>query len=413
MKHFALIFTALFFQTAIGSAVVYWDQEFFETPASSDTHFWGQISTYDQWLEKDRASILKIDPHPQYTASSEGHPMINSPELTPADIHAELGSPVAEEYVFFLNSRGDGYFKFQERGDFPPQSALVFEVKMSTTLSKTLNPEALSVDAMIQLLQTIDAPHSHIPVSKNFAHSVLEDVHSGHRQIDAAEESNSALVFSSIRMQDYNCGILKSMIATMSELQGESVMENSEGESVVNIYSLGLLEKITGNDLDRFTPVFGRRPDLVLSQEMLYVSRFVKDMGNYWAFFDNGDGTTQVVSYTLVATSTKFKYALDVVLNGPTTLGVTEAIGNGAAGKASDTVNGVVDAADAVLDSLFGSGDSEPAPAAPTATGFPKIINTDLVDLNAGESPSACKSGLALGLPFYAQKLFRGVLEQF
>lgn len=412
MKYTILFFIFLLMSTAFGSSVTYWDREFFDAAASSNIQFWGQISTFDQWQNKDRASVLDIDPHPQYTAIADGHPMINSPQLTSSDLQSELGSPVADEYQFFLNSRGSDYFRFQERGDFAPQNALVFEIKMARTLNKPLNTDNLTVDAMIRLLQTIDAPHSHIRVSKEFAHSTLEAVHSGHRLIEGADESNSALVFSSIRMQDYNCGILKNLIATMSEWQGESVME-SQGEKVVNIYSLGLLKKVTGNQLDQFTGVFGRRPDLVLSHELLYVSRFVKDMGNYWAFFDNGNGTTQVVAYTLVATSTKFKYALDVVLNGPTTLGIASVGGSYAGGKVSEGAGQVVEAAEDVLDSLFGNGSSQSQPKTPAIKGFPKTIDSNLADLNNGGSPSACKSGLALGLPFYTQKLFQGVLEQF
>ncbi len=412
MKKIILLLMIVFLQASTGSSIVYWDQEFYETSTSSDTQFWGQVSTYDQWQQRERSVVLNLDPHPQYTASSKGHPMINSPELTPADVQAELGSPVADEYVFYLNNRGEEYFQFQENGDFAPQNALVFEVKMTKTLNKTLNPDSLTVESRIQLLQTIDTPHSHTKVSKSFGHSVLEKIHSGHQQIDASDTASSALVFSSIRMQDYNCNILKNLIATMSEWQGESIMER-DGNKVVNIYSLGLLQKITGNDLDRFSGIFGKRPNLVLSQEMLYVSRFVKDMSNYWAFFDNGNGTTQVVAYTLVATSTKFKYALDVVLNGPTALGVAAAGSNYAGGKASERAGQVANAAEAVLDNLFGgeSSASQPKDTSSAVKGFPKTIDSRLVNLNNGVSPSACKSGLALGLPFYVQKLFQGVLE--
>lgn len=392
------------------SAVRYWNDEFFNPQTSTEAQFWGKISTYSQWKNSNNSQIVEIDPHPQYTAQAYGHPAISSSSLTADEVQSALGSPVAEEYNFELQNRGNAYYEYQSRADFSPQDALVFEMKISQTMNRAINPDNYSASSLVGLLQSIDAPHSHIQISSDFANRVLEPIHSGHRVIQDAQNQDSAIVFSSIRVGEYNCNTLNNLIATMSEWQGESVMEKG-GKKVINIFSINVLKKISGNELDKFSPLFGRRPDMVLSQEMIYVTRFVKDMANYWAFFNNPDGTTQVISYTLVATSVQFKHALDVVLNGPTTAGVASAAKSATGEKIAEGAGQAVQAAEDALNSLFGDG-AKKEKSTKEVKGYPKLISEDLADLNASESPSSCKTGLALGLPFYTQKLFNGVINQ-
>lgn len=384
------------------------NQEFFASDISSDaTVFWGEILTLKQWESKPRSQWLRIDQHPQYTALANGQAERSYPELTQADISQVLGDQLGAEFFVSYSQKDEEYLEIQQTQNFKPQSALMFEVKIARTVATPVDAVVKAFENSVQLLNQMDQPHRHIEVSQDFASRLIEPLHSGHEMIESMNSSDR-LVFSVIRLEDYQCSVMSQLLDLATEVHGESVPE-IDGKPIVNLYSLSRISRIADGSLARYAEIFGEVPAVVFEQDMIYSSRFVKDVKNIWALIPTDDGQTRIASYTVMATTEKFKSALSLALTGPTPKVLGELVSN----KTSQAADQVVAAADNLLDSLLGNEGTNASRQSSATSKFPMTMSSDVVDLNSSSLLSACDTGLTKGIPKYLLGMYEGLLSQF
>jgi hypothetical protein len=410
MRHILILGLVFFLSTAAHANVRQTAQEFYAAEINTDEAlFWGEILTLKQWESKARSQWLRLDQHPQYTALSTGMAERSYPLLSQEEMTQVLGDLLGQEFYFSYSNKDEEYRLLQESKAFKPQTALMFEVKVGRTVQVPWTRVVDTFGNSVELLTKMDQPHRHIEVSADFAHRLIEPLHSGHEIIDSMG-AQDRLVFSVIRMEDYECSVMSQLLDLATEIHGESVAELN-GKPVVNIYSLSRISRVPDADLARYAEIVGTNPKAVFVQDMIFSSRFVKDVKNLWAIVPVGDNQTHVVSYTVMATTDKLKSALSLALSGPTPTVLGELVSN----KTENAADKVIEAANGILDSLLGSevpvaGTREKY--APTSR-FPMTMTTDVVDLNSSPLLSACQVGLTKGIPKYVHGMFENLVSTF
>ncbi|MCB0407840.1 MAG: hypothetical protein KDD34_06525 [Bdellovibrionales bacterium] len=407
MQYYFYLMIVVLTSCLANADVIQREKEFIDHDAkATDVLFWGEIETLSQWNQKGKSHFLGVDQHPQYTALIKGEVERDYPSLTDIEINSVLGEKLGREFLIYYNDKGEEYRLLQETKNFTPQSALIFEVKISEIVEQSEAEIIAKFNDSVGLLQKMDQPHTHVEVGTDFAHRLLEPMHSGHTIIDNLKP-NEKLIFSAIRMEDYQCKIMSQLLDLATEVHGESVSE-LDGRPVLNIYSLSRIGQVTDDELGRYAEFFGFVPTAVFYQDMIFSSRFVKDVINIWAVQKVNENQTRLVGYSVLATTNKLQTAINLALTGPTPSVLGELVSN----KASAAKDKVVEAADNVLDSLFGSGEtavSSSKDPSVSESRFPMIMTENVVDLNSDVLLSACRSGLTKGIPKYILDMFENI----
>jgi hypothetical protein len=418
--------TVFFGATPLRAEVVQLTAEPEITQSSPDREIrvFGQIKTSAQWQSSEVNEFINIDTSPQYTALTGGYVEGSHRPLSRSEVIDVLGPEVGGEFFHFYSNKSDDYWERQEARNFAPLSASVFEFKMVAASELTPEEMRFRLQDGLEVLRTVDPDHSHSEITSDFATRVLEQVHSGHRVLQNLRGDES-LILSSVRVGEYGCEVMTRAIGLLLRLTSES-LPVYEGRKLANIYTMSVYREVTASELNDLEQVLGRRPKYAFTQEVFYAPQVLKDAHQLWAVFHNSEGGSQLVSYSVIATSTKAtSQALSMALDGVSAVTVYEMAEAEVGQRASAVAEGARDAAGTALETAddvlgaigLGFGDdeanAEPAqePEVASESRFPMTISRDRVDLSREHGASACYKGLAKGLPWYAIDMFKQMIE--
>ncbi len=381
--------------------VVQHSQEFaLDQVDDGKVHYWGKMMSWNKWVESGHQNLVSIDKNPIYTTilNGENEFEVNPPNLV--ETQTVLGDQIGQNFYDSISSREE-----LDRAEVQEKSAVIYKSKIGVKIPVSIDKARIDISTLVDIFSKADSPHVHTSVSKDFAHSILEPLHSSHRVIDGIDE-NAELIFSTIRFEDYGCDPFMNMLAAKAEAQDENIeriiREDGREVPVFRTYSLSVLRRLPQSERNSLESIFGRVPDEVYAQELLYSSSILRDGVNYWGLFSEDDGTTTLVNYSAMAFTTKVSSVYKAFLDGITVfsdskLDVGASLAIEKLSRLSSSLGGirkpVVDMSDFVIDDSWVDLSHN---------------NTGVRRMERGQTQEydhrVCTEGLGIGMPRYTIK---------
>lgn len=332
--------------------------------SGSGTVFYNYMS-YSEWKEKQSGKFFPMDVAPVLNGQASGGVAMPAPKMIdPAKYQDQ-----AAEFAKAVNFRNQGGRSILEaKAGMPPRklseeevTTHVVQTVLSAVIDRPIGQLKLSTEKFATMAENTDVDHYHFRIPGSFVLEALEQDHSAARGLNL----NQTYLLSVVDFRDYGCATLKNGIRDyFSKLPDKQKLMNE------SIYLISQLDFNTPADIAGVEKYFGKKPDAVLVQTLLYSDHLIRGAKTIFAFFAEGD-KTRVVLLSNIAMGSKFfvgakgaltrQYILDG-LNG----GVT-----GTVLAAKDTINDLLAGATA--------------------------------DVN---NKNSCNKGLARGLIKYSQSLF-------
>jgi hypothetical protein len=340
-------------------------QDVFKTQGEGQASFYYDYMPYLEWKEKQSGKYFPMDVAPVLNGKATGGvPMPAAQPVDPAKY-----SDQAKEFAGVVNLRNQGgRAEIETKAGTPEQqlaeeeaSTYVVQTVLSAVLDRPVSQLKLSAEKFELMLETIDVDHYHFKIPGTFALGALEKDHAAARTL----KPDHTYLLSVIDFRDYGCAAMKDGLRDyFSKLPEKQRLMNE------SIYLISGFELNTPYDLAAAEKYFGKRPDAIVTQEIIYADHLVRGAKTIFVFFSEGQ-KTRVVLLSNVALRSKFFTGAKGML---TRQYILDGIGGGVTGV-------VLNTKDAVSDLLAG------------ATADVKTKNS-------------CNRGLAQGLIKYSQGLF-------
>jgi hypothetical protein len=349
-------------------------QDVFSAKGGNQAGFTYSYMPYTDWLTKQSGKNFPMEIAPVLTGKVSGGVNMPVPEVIDP---SKLKGQQVQEFAQFVNIRNKGgraelVAKPGQEAVGTPQKQLelmqkktyVVQTVISGVVDRPLDQLGLSTEKLASMVEAIDADHSHFPIAGSFAMAALEKDHVAGRLINPKQ----AYLLSVFDFRDYGCPALKNGIR-------DHFSKYPEKQRLMNesIYVISDLQMNQPGDIDQAAAFFGKRPDAVLTQTVLFADHLIRGAKTIFVFFREGD-KTRIVLLANIATNSEYFTGVtgaltrQILLDGP----------NGAFGGAGGKV---LAATGAASDLLAGA-------------------NQDVNEKNT------CDRGLGLGLIKYSQSLF-------
>lgn len=278
--------------------------------------------------------------------------------------------------------------------------------KPISTVIKTLNIDPANPS---KIPESMDIDHYHFNISGEEALSIPEEGHSALKVIDPKR----TYLLSAFNVGEYECSALSDNIARReSEKPDQYKLKNR------SIYVVSDVQLDNPSDVRVAQNLFKRKPDLLLTQKMIYSSHLLKNSVTYFALFAEGQKTRVVFTTDLALNSLywdKYNGAGSVVLiygfgtwTGAAAKGYTIAVNakDAVVDTASKAKDAVVDTANAIIRLLPGSRKDQSTSDVQTPAKSADAADKDIAQKNT------CNRGLSQGLIRYTSQLFGEYLNQ-
>lgn len=325
---------------------------------------------YADWIQKGSGKYFPMDVAPALSGLAGGK--VHVPPLRGID--ETKYTDQAREFAAVVNQRNrDGRLKVDLLNKTAADNlrdalanTYVVEILISGLIEKPFTQINLSPDEINALPEKIDVDHFHFPIPGTFVQDVLED---GHGEFETLNPQRT-YILSVFDFREYNCAAMKDGIRDYFSRSPESERLHNESIYVINQVDLN-----QPGDIAQSLKYFGRRPDAVIVQQVVYADHVIRAAKSIFAFYAEGQ-KTRLVLLSNVATKSKY-------FTGAKGAFLRQYVLDGIVGKgAIQTVTGAyLSAKDKVADLLSGA--------------------TDDV-----KKKNACDRGLALGLIRYSESLF-------
>jgi hypothetical protein len=334
---------------------------------------------YHEWATKEAGVQFPMDVAPTFKAT------VNLPAPTPED--PSKFEDQAADFAEMINRNNQGGRNVVEaKSDAVAKNqaeALANEEKetyvVESVLSTVINRPVSSIDISTEkfakeVIPSVDDDHAHFRISGKMAINALDQNHIGGRLI----KPDQAYLLSVIDFREYSCAFLKNSIRdyfARKSNQGEK--RKLYKESIYMVSDLEVSKAVAGNvqpaEIAAVEKFAGKRPDLVLSQTVLYSDHLIRGGRNTFAFFGEGNQTRIVLI---------------------SNLGMGRKFFTGTLGKQIRTkIMEGIGTKTAIAGQLYYE---------------PKKVLGDLLSGSTQDlaKKNACNVGLAQGLPAYSKQLF-------
>jgi hypothetical protein len=380
MKHFLI---ALCFAPALSSAAPA-PLKFQEAKSMTDVFtvkepgqasFLNSHMAYNEWREKHAGKFFPMEVSPILAGQlAGGVPMPPTVRIEPSQYEEQ-----AREFAEVVNTRNQG-----GRPGLPPSltptpaqkrysddqgNTHVVQTVLSTVLPRSLSQLKLNPENFAGIIENSDIDHYHFRIPGSFAVQALETDHIAAKGM----KPDTAYLLSVIDFRQYGCAAMKNgLSAYFSKEENKKKLMNE---------SMYLISDLTMNvpaDIAATEKMFGKRPDAVLGQQIIFADRLIRGARTLFIFFSEGANTRVVLVSSIGMQSKHFvgasirpdKAAKALVAQTTILYGIK-----------SGVTGGVIAASDATE----------------------RLLGGATADVN---KKNACDRGLAKGLIKYAQGLF-------
>lgn len=320
---------------------------------------------YNEWREKQAGKFFPMEISPILAGQLAGGVAI--PPVV--RIESSQYKDQAREFAEVVNTRNQGGRPGLSPSPTPTQKRYtddqgnthVVQTVLSTVLPRSLSQLKLNPDNFADIIENSDIDHYHFRIPGTFAVQALETDHIAAKGIRA----DQAYLLSVIDFRQYSCAAMKDGL--------RDYFSKEDNKKKLMNESMYLISDLTMNvpaDIAAAEKMFGKRPDAVLGQQIIFADRLIRGARTMFIFFSEGPNTRVVLVSSIGMQSKHFTGAKGALTRGV----ILSGINGGLAGAAIATRD--------VVGRLLGG------------------ANDDVRNKNA------CDRGLAKGLIRYAQDLF-------
>jgi hypothetical protein len=320
---------------------------------------------YNEWREKQAGKFFPMEISPILAGQLAGG--VAMPPAT--RIEASQYEDQAREFAEVVNTRNNGGrpalapspTPLQKRYSDDQGNTHVVQTVLSTVLPRSFSQLKLNTENFAGIIENADIDHFHFRIPGSFAVQALETDHIAAKGM----KPNTAYLLSVIDFRRYSCAAMKDGL--------RDYFSKEDSKKKLMNESMYLISDLTMNvpaDIAAAEKMFGKRPDAVLGQQIIFADRLIRGARTMFVFFSEGTNTRVVLVSNIAMQSKHFTGAKGALTRGV----ILSGINGGLAGAAIATK-------DAIGRLLGGA-------------------NQDVREKNA------CDRGLAKGLVRYAQDLF-------
>lgn len=262
----------------------------------NEAAFWTTDMLYPEWTSSQAGRYFPADIAPVATGLAAGG--ITLPAPKPVDL-SRYKPKQASEFAQMVNDKNAGGRlviepkKTQTTAKLSPAQRLSKEQNESTMvqtvisglIERPFSQLNLTTEKFATIVKKVDKAHYHFDITGAEALEALEQNHSSAKVI----QPNTLYLLSVIDMRRYSCSAMKYAINWYYN-SGES---SGSKNKIVNdsIYVISDLSMNNPNDIANAEKFFGRRPDALLVQRVIYADHVLKGGNTIFAFFAEGDKT--------------------------------------------------------------------------------------------------------------------------
>jgi hypothetical protein len=324
---------------------------------------------YNEWKEKQSGKFFPMEVSPVLAG------MLSGGVNMPAAVHIDPAAykDQAREFAEVVNTRNQGGRPTIAPSPLPPQKryaedqakTYVVQTVLATVLPRPLGQLKLNTENFASIIENADLDHYHFRIPGSFAVQALEKDHIAAKNM----APNTAYLLSVIDFRQYGCAAIRDGL--------RDYFSKEENKKKLMNESMYLISDLTMNvpaDMAAAEKMFGKKPDAVLGQQVVFADRLIRGARTMFIFYSEGANTRVVLVSNIGMQSkhfvgTKGALARGVILHG---------INGSLTGTAAVVYNSPTES----LSRLLG------------------VANEDVRNKNS------CDRGLAKGLIRYAQGLF-------
>ncbi len=337
---------------------------------------------FNEWRTSQTGRFFSMEVAPVLSGKLAGGVQLPAPK----DIDPSKYKGQGSEFAKLLNSRNEkGRRSLADDPKTPTAKRLknefnntyVVQSVLATVLPRPFDSIKLNPENFAEAIENADVDHFHFRIPGSFVLEALENDHIAAKSV----RPDSAYLLSVIDFREYKCKAMQ--VGLRSYFASEDSSRPLTNDS---IYLISDLTMNNPADLSAAEKFFGKKPNAVLSQQILYADRLMRGARTVFVFFAEGAQTRVVLVSNLGLPSKHFV--------GLKALPRRQIIMDG-----FDTLSGRT--VKSMSEYMPGSKETnDPKSKESDASDLLSRANKDVADKNA------CNLGLAKGLIRYSRDLF-------
>jgi hypothetical protein len=257
----------------------------------------------------------------------------------------------------------------------------VVEFILSGLIDRPLQQMNIAPEKVSKLVEEIDIDHSHFQIPGTFVQDVLDE---GHAEF-ANVKPNQKYLLSVFDMRDYNCDGMEIFVRDYFNRSSKPEKDRLHNSS---IYVISQIDFNSAPDLEQASKLFGKKPDAIVVQKVIYADHLVRAGKTIFAFYSEGSKTRIALLSNIALKKSYFEGGSSTVTK--------DYILNGFKGSLqSKAISAVVE--------TYQSVSGKKAATQPNS----QLSNRAQQARKTDAASNTCQRGLALGLIRYSQSLFK------